>query len=229
MKSIFEMKWNEKIMLLIVFVVVIYSVYIARTDLDFYQKVWTREDGFIENLSVFALFLGAMTAFYRAKILAKFRSPLFVICLILMGLVFIFGMGEEISWGQRIFDWKSPAFFQQYNTQGETNFHNLKFGGTKINKLIFGTFLGIVVGFYFLILPVLFVKIEKVKNLANKFAIPVPKAIHIFAYILLAVLAYMIPGHKKGEILEFGGCWIFYIMTLEPLNRERFSRVSENR
>lgn len=222
-------KWTEKFGFLFVFLIVITSVIISRNNLDYYQKVLTKEDGLIEWLTVTALLLGALTAFYRARILITFRPSTFIWSLILLGFVFIFGAGEEISWGQRIFDWHSPEFFRIYNTQGETNLHNLKFGNTKINKVIFGTFLGIVIGFYFLILPVLYKKLIKVRKFLNKIAIPIPKNLHIVAYLILAGLAYMIPGHKKGEILEFGGCWIFYLMTLEPLNRDRFSRKSFKR
>lgn len=32
--------------------------------------------------------------------------------------------GEEISWGQHIFEWSSPEFWKQINDQGETNLHN---------------------------------------------------------------------------------------------------------
>ena len=32
---------------------------------------------------------------------------------------------EEISWGQRIFGFTTPAFFEEHNLQGEANLHNL--------------------------------------------------------------------------------------------------------
>ncbi len=35
---------------------------------------------------------------------------------------------EEISWGQRLFDYSSPAFFKEHNLQGETNVHNFLTG-----------------------------------------------------------------------------------------------------
>jgi hypothetical protein len=31
---------------------------------------------------------------------------------------------EEVSWGQQIFNWAAPEFFEKYNTQRETNLHN---------------------------------------------------------------------------------------------------------
>lgn len=32
--------------------------------------------------------------------------------------------GEEVSWGQHIFDWGTPEFWTGVNDQNETNFHN---------------------------------------------------------------------------------------------------------
>lgn len=32
---------------------------------------------------------------------------------------------EEISWGQTLFNWKTPSLFQEYNFQQETSLHNL--------------------------------------------------------------------------------------------------------
>lgn len=38
--------------------------------------------------------------------------------------LFVMGM-EEISWGQRIFQWQTSTYFSAHNVQGETNLHNL--------------------------------------------------------------------------------------------------------
>jgi hypothetical protein len=223
------MRLAEKVSLLIVAIFVAVGVYMSRVDLSWYEGFYVREDGLIEWLTVAALLLSSFTCFYRAKILASFRSPVFILCLILGGFICLFGVGEEISWGQRIFDWKSPEFFLSNNSQGETNIHNLVVDGKKINKIIFGTFLGICIVFYFLILPFLYRKLEKVKSFVNKFAIPIPKWGHVAAYLALALACEFIAGGKKGEILEFGGCWIFALMLLSPLNTVVFSRKSFER
>ncbi len=223
------MKLSEKLLFVFAFAVIITGVVISHMNLDYYQAVYTKEDGFLEWATVVALFLGMITCIYRIKILRKFREPTFIFGLCAMSFLFFFGMGEEISWGQRIFKWQSPQWFCTYNTQCETNLHNLKFGDLKINKLFFGLILGICIATYFLILPVLYRKVDKVKDLVNKWALPIPKYVHIGAYLFLFILSETIPGHKKGEILEFGGCWIFFIMILSPLNREYFSRKSFER
>lgn len=38
--------------------------------------------------------------------------------------VAVIALGEEISWGQWLFFWSSPEFFEERNLQGETNVHN---------------------------------------------------------------------------------------------------------
>jgi len=219
-----SMKWTEKLGYAFIFTIVIAGVVMSHVNLEYYQGVYTREDGFVEWLTVIGLLAGASTCFYRAKVLARFRTPWFILGLVGMGCLFIFGAGEEISWGQRIFNWNIPDFFRENNSQGETNLHNLVVGGTKLNKLVFGLILSIVIAFYFLILPPLYRKFEKLKKLVDKFAVPIPKNTHIIAYLTLFGLSKLIVGHKPGEILEFGGCWIFYLMILEPFNRPLFSR-----
>lgn len=223
------MRLAEKVSLLIVAIFVAIGVYTSQTDLSWYEGFYVREDGLIEWLTVAALLLAGLTCFYRAKILLSFRSPVFILCLIACGLVCFFGLGEEISWGQRIFDWKSSEYFLSNNSQGETNLHNLIVGGKKLNKIIFGTLLGIAVVFYFLILPFLYRKFDKVKKTVNAFALPIPKWGHVVAYLALALACEFIAGGKKGEILEFGGCWIFTLMLLSPLNTIVFSRKSFDR
>lgn len=223
----------EKILFFVVFTIIFLGVYYSQTDLKFFEGTYVREDGPIEWLTVLALFLCTLLSLYRVKILKPFRNKSFIFGLYGFAALFFFGMMEEISWGQRIweqfFDFRVPEFFQTYNTQREMNFHNLKFGETKINKLIFGTFLGIVIVIYFLILPFLYQKKESIKALINKYALPIPNYYHIIAYLILAVSAELIAGGKKGEILEFGGCWIVFLMIYAPLNRVMFSRRSFER
>tara|TARA_R110002072_G_scaffold534_3_gene3650 strand:+ start:16673 stop:17371 length:699 start_codon:yes stop_codon:yes gene_type:complete len=223
----------EKIAFLMIFTLVFLGIYFSRTDLPFFEGTYVKEDGLLEWLTVIALLVGIIMNIYRARILSPFRSSRFIFGLYFMAFVFLFGLGEEISWGQRIIqsfsDFQVPEFFIKYNSQQEMNLHNLQFSGTKINKLIFGTFLGIVVVFYFLILPFLYKKVEKVKKLVDSFALPLPRSYHIIAYISLAILAEFISGGKKGEILEFGGCWIVLLMCFEPANRHIFSRQLKER
>lgn len=47
-----------------------------------------------------------------------------IVTLLLSAAALIFIFGEEISWGQRIFNWKAEGVFEEYNFQKETNTHN---------------------------------------------------------------------------------------------------------
>lgn len=222
--NIIPRKTLERLAFVFVLVMSLIGVYYSRTDLKFYESSYCGEDGPIEWLTVVALFAGMVMSIYRAKILKPFRSKKFIYCLYFAAFIFFFGMMEEISWGQRIFDYPIPEFFRKYNTQGETNFHNLYFGKFMVNKIIFGSLLGIGVVFYFLVLPVLYKKMESVKERVNSWALPLPRFYHIIAYVVLAILVQFIHGGKKGEILEFGGSWIVFLMIAQPFNREIFSR-----
>jgi hypothetical protein len=46
----------------------------------------------------------------------------------LLALAAFYVVMEEISWGQRLAGWESPAFFAAHNIQGETNLHNFLTG-----------------------------------------------------------------------------------------------------
>ena len=219
---------SEGLSFLFVFAIVLGGVISSQISRTFYEATYSVEDGFAEWLTVLALMMGAGINFYRAYILRPFRSKTFIVMLTLLGCLFVFGLLEEISYGQRIFGFESPEWFKEHNTQEEFNLHNLKLEGLRINKVIFGTFLGILIGIYFLIMPALYRKMEKVKNVVDNLALPVPKMFHIGAYILLALLGEAVNSPKKGEMLEFGGCWIFFLMTIRPFNRHIFSRRSLN-
>lgn len=88
------------------------------------------EDGIIESLGA-ACFLAAAVLFFvryllksdglQLRYLKTKRNP---IVLALAVVLFIFA-GEEISWGQRVFHFKTPEFLARMNYQRETNVHNL--------------------------------------------------------------------------------------------------------
>ncbi len=82
----------------------------------------TTEDGIYENISAFFFFLAsAMFLFIFSK--SKPRNVFFL----LFALAFFFAAGEEISWGQRIFHFATPAVLEANNAQKEFNIHNLDF------------------------------------------------------------------------------------------------------
>jgi hypothetical protein len=96
-----------------------------------------REDQFFEafgSLMFFAASLSFFLAFWSIRGDLKKGGLLMVKPLILLGfaLAFFFGGGEEISWGQRIFNIATPDEINAINDQGEITVHNLDFGGVNI-------------------------------------------------------------------------------------------------
>ena len=122
---------------------------------------------------------------------------------------------------------QSPEFFLRHNTQGEINIHNLILGNLKVNRLIFGTIKGIVVAIYFLIIPIIYERLIWAQNMLDSCAIPIPDFSLISFYLLMATVIWALPGGKTGELLEFVGGWVFFMLVLEPKNKKVFL-VSSN-
>ena len=191
---------------------------LGRFNPKYFESSYTVEDGFLEWSSVVFLVAASSVSFRRfftSKASTLVRATLFA-----FGLLFLFGAGEEISWGQRLFNVHSGEFFQQLNSQGETNLHNLTINGVKLNKLIFGKILGLGMLIYFLVFPVLYRKIDSVKNLITKVGLPIPRNIHIYFFVAVVLLAELSGASKKGELTEFAGTLVFFLIFLKPYNEE---------
>lgn len=86
------------------------------------------EDGLLEMLTALLFLAAGITLLYA---LAKRRrqpaprSKLAAALLAAIAIAFIFAGLEEISYGQRIFGWRTPAALARLNDQGEFNVHNL--------------------------------------------------------------------------------------------------------
>ncbi|MCU7799827.1 MAG: hypothetical protein KZQ70_06705 [gamma proteobacterium symbiont of Lucinoma myriamae] len=193
-------------------------------DHDSFKLYYVMEDGFTEWSTVVFLLIGFFVCFRRVWLL-KFQRPLlFLFMTSLLGLFFFFGAGEEISWGQRIFNVESSDFFVQNNAQGETNLHNLVVNDTKLNKVIFGRGIGILLLLYLAILIPLYKRKEGVKNFLDKFAVPIAQNYQIAAYVLLLILVQVLmASSKKGEMLEFAGSIIFLLNVVYPYNKANFT------
>lgn len=218
-------KYLEPVAFAFIAAICLFGVVVSRGEGDYFERVFAREDGFIEWFTVLALFVGGMTCEVRAVTLARVRSKWFIAMLCLASLVLLFGVGEEISWGQRLLGFATPESIAKHNSQGEANLHNLQFGGVKINKLLFGKALTVGIVFYFFGLPFLYRKSASVKTLVDHSAIPIPRPCHSIAYIVLIVLFLFVSNKKRGELLEFGGSGIAMLMLLFPLNSEIYRKT----
>lgn len=83
------------------------------------------ENHAFENIQAWFLFIGAAFLLVATIRLARAGRKVEAIGAAIMCLVLFLIGGEEISWGMWLFHDHADAFFQKYNTQGETNFHNM--------------------------------------------------------------------------------------------------------
>jgi hypothetical protein len=153
---------------------------------------YSQEDGPVEWGTCLFYFFSALV------FLLTFRKTK-NIYILLLSLVMFFGGGEEISWGQRIFGFKTPEGVKKENVQGEFNVHNLEFfnpldmkqqekhGLAKLTDLnflfkIFTLVFGVA-------LPVCVFHLRKFSTFSQKLRIPVPP-ISIGIFFLLSWLLF---------------------------------------
>lgn len=112
-------------------------------------KWYTEEDGIAESIQavLYAASLIMCLLVVRHHFTTKNRLIGVLYVLLACGLFFM--VGEELSWGQRIFGWGTPAPMKSINKQEETNLHNINGVGSTF-KWVQG-----LVGAYGLFLPLI--------------------------------------------------------------------------
>lgn len=202
---------------------VIYGIALSWIVPEAFERVHAAEDGWIEWLTVGALLAGAGLCLVRMVRLRRSRSPQFLAVTLLLGLAFLFGVGEEISWGQRAFAFSSPEFFRAHNTQQELNVHNLELGNIRLNRVIFSNGIGIVAVIYLLGLLPMYHQFPRVAHRVDSLGIPVFRIRHgIFGLILAIVIQFASDSPKRWELLEFGLSAVVVLGMWRPQNAPTF-------
>jgi len=202
----------------------IFSFIIVSTVFLFYYSrsvynLFVEEDGIIEYST--AVLLLSVSIYFINKLLKKSKVISSKnIGIILFSIIFFFGFGEEISWGQRIFNVETPLFFSENNLQSETNIHNLMIGGVKLNKLIFTNGLFFIFLFYFLAGPYLYTKSNNVKSIINRFSIVIPKYSQSIIFICSTIIIYIFDHDRISEIWECLFAFTMLITSISPLNKQ---------
>jgi len=204
--------------------IVVTGIVISQIDVRWFEEVYAVEDGFVENWTLVPLLFATIYALYQVVSLGRYKPWHFSAFMLLVALFSFFIAGEEISWGQRVFDVQSSEFFKQHNTQAETNLHNMVLGDKKINKIIFSQLLTVGVAFYLLILPILYTKNRAVRAHVDKIGLPIAQLYQIAACIVLFGSILFIPSGKNAEILEAGITTLFLLIFLFPQNAWVFDK-----
>ena len=205
------------------FVLLVLGAALSFINHDFFVAHFVVEDGPTEWMTFFILLASAVLCFSRWWHAPAEQPSSYRAVLLLLTLLFVFGAGEEISWGQRIFDIQSNEFFLEHNAQNETNLHNLMIGDIKLNKLIFGTGFALILLIYLAVFTPLYHKNPKAKSLLNQCAVPIARIQHVIAFIvLLVVVEVIMTSSKRGEMTECVGALIVLATLLYPYNRCNF-------
>lgn len=201
-----------------------------------------KEDGFFESLTA-VFFLAASVVLVRSFFIKKNWL------ILLLALVFFAGMGEEISWGQRIFGFATPTAMKQLNVQEEFNIHNLvplnsdRMNGTYkygLSRVFTVNFLFKVFWLGFGIVLPLGVRLGGwVRRIAARFKWPVPPltigVLFLLNYLIVKVLQLALDGSGTfqfrdtgGEIYECGTALIFFLISLYFLRMAARGRVEQS-
>lgn len=217
----------EILLLIFTSTLVASGIVIANINTAWFEDVYAVEDGFVENWTLVPLLIACGYALYQIQIGGRDRNWRFKFLMVLIALFSFFVAGEEISWGQRIFQIESSDFFKTNNTQAETNLHNMVIGDKKVNKVIFSQLLTAVVACYLLVLPILYRKNKTTEHYVDLYGVPIAQTYQVVACLLLFASILFIPSGKNAEILEAGITTLFLLIFLFPRNAMTFDTRSK--
>jgi hypothetical protein len=104
------------------------------------------EDGVSEWWSVITYLAAAALAGATGWRLRGTGHPRLALFHAILAASLLVGAMEEISWGQRLFGWATPAALEEINAQGETTLHNVEAVDSVIFGLLFWGSLGALAG-----------------------------------------------------------------------------------
>lgn len=203
-----------------------YSVYLFCTD-SMVEKM-SDENQFFE-IGTASLFL--VTSFLFA--ISYFTNK--NVFMLLLCVLLFFGAGEELSWGQRLLNFKTPVSLNKINVQHEFNLHNIEIFNTNNfdftvkkgwHRLLEINFLfRVFIMIFGIVLPISANHIIWTKGLIDKLKLPVPPiSIGIFflaSWITLELVLKNLPAGKSQkyyqstvEIFEFLTSYVFFMIGL---------------
>ena len=192
------------------------------------QETITRlgdEDQLFEWLTCF--FFAAASVFFCLSFF-KTRNIWFLI----LALVFLFGAGEEISWGQRLLGFGTPEAITKINVQKEFNVHNIEIFNNKdlngnvkhaLKKLLDINFLfKIFVMLFGILLPLCVYHIKYISLLTVKLKMPVPPfslglffLLSWFIYQLISIFILQnAPNQCFASFVEIFECSLSFILSV---------------
>lgn len=215
MKKVNLILWIHVAVYMVTMIFIGYGFVVAGRGQEAFMD-YLKEDGLAENLTVLFLLGASGIAIYRAFHPPVTGKGFYLFTWIMLAVLFFFAAGEEISWGQRIFNFETTGIFESSNLQHETNLHNLEINGVKINKLIFSQLMGVAIGIYFLLLRPLSMVWEPLRRLIAFFHLPLPRWNHVAALVVSVILCSQYHLMKAAELRELAFTGIMFLVFLYP-------------
>ncbi len=133
--------------------------------------------------------------------------------MLILAAVLLFGALEEVSWGQHLFHWRTPAFFESRNVQREMNIHNLQIGEARLNELIFNRLLFGVMAVHNVVLPVLALKKRRAYQWAERVGGFLPPLPLVSVYAAATAGAHVAGIYRPSELPEAVGA-LHYLASI---------------
>ena len=220
------------VVLVLLTIVVSYSIYLF-FDVEQIHSLGD-EDKFFEWATAFSLLAaGVMFLLHYLKVLYNLKVRNFF--LLALAIIMFIGFGEEISWGQRVFNFSTPEALMEINEQKEVSLHNIrlfqrsdhtgnfKIGLERITEINF--LFKIFTILFGIILPLMVFHLKFVSKIARRIKIPVPPvSIGIFFLVSWATYktmeSFVLPKDMDiqyydtiYEVMEFVATFILFIIS----------------
>lgn len=205
--------------LIVIYIIVGFSTLSAG---DALAGVLFDEDRYFENIGAIGFFLSSFVFFYgfikslKSKPVVDWYVRLQRAIFIGLAFMFFFAGGEEISWGQRIFNIQTPETFAEVNVQGETNIHNISLFEYIIP---FETIFDLFWMFLTVILPLLLIYIKSLGEFIGRF-ISIPRIyvgmLFLFNYLWAKVATVIYQARY-----DFGG--VPFVQAVQEVKESNYA------
>jgi hypothetical protein len=184
---------------------------------------WSVEDGPFETLSAI-LFAGASIGFvvvaFRSDFLRRKTHGLRYTSMVAWALLMFVFAGEEISWGQRVIGFETPAIVRDANQQEEFNLHN----NAVVENLAGGSERALSLMILVLAVLPLAALWDRPRRVMQWLAFPIPPLHYSTALVGAYVLKRFLRGEflfpwEAGEVREFVLALVIFLMVVEGARR----------
>jgi hypothetical protein len=203
---------------------ILFAALVALTAIDRpLYRFFINEDALVEWIQFGTLVALVPLGMAIAARLWRRRERSFAIVFALAAVAAMFIAGEEISWGQRLLGWATPADLALLNNQGETNIHNI---GEVLSFMNLGMFLVTTVAG---VIPFVWLwgAGDRPRDVSTMIVVPplflatsflFAAAFRLFRYALMPEAGYVVSRYGEvGELLLYGALLAYAFLLYRKL------------